>query len=44
MYQAALMGRRAIGIELKPSYYKQAVQNVAQAVAGLKVQHELDFA
>lgn len=29
VYGAVLNGRRAIGMELKPSYYKQAVRNVA---------------
>jgi DNA modification methylase len=29
VYAAVQMGRRAIGIELKPSYYKQAVKNLA---------------
>ena len=32
VYGAVVNGRRAIGIELKPSYYKQAVKNVAAAV------------
>lgn len=31
IYQALLMGRRGIGIELKPSYYQQAVINCTQA-------------
>jgi DNA modification methylase len=31
VYQAVKMGRRGIGIELKPSYYRQAVRNVKQA-------------
>jgi len=30
VYGALLNGRRAIGIELKPSYYRQAVKNVAE--------------
>ena len=29
VYGAVLNGRRAIGIELKPSYYRQAVRNLA---------------
>jgi hypothetical protein len=29
VYGAVLNGRRAIGIELKPSYYRQAVRNMA---------------
>lgn len=32
VYGAVLNGRRAIGIELKPSYYLQAVKNCAEAV------------
>lgn len=32
-YQAVLMGRKAIGVELKPSYYRQAVANVRAAAA-----------
>lgn len=31
VYGALCQGRKAIGIELKPSYYRQAVQNVASA-------------
>jgi DNA modification methylase len=31
VYQAVIMGRRGIGAELKPSYYRQAVKNVAHA-------------
>jgi hypothetical protein len=33
-YAAVLNGRKAIGIELKPTYYRQAVKNVAEAVKG----------
>jgi DNA modification methylase len=29
VYGAVLNGRRGVGIELKPSYYKQAVKNMA---------------
>jgi DNA modification methylase len=32
VYGAVLNGRKAIGIELKPSYYKQAVKNVSAGV------------
>lgn len=28
VYQAVKMGRKAIGVELKPSYYRQAVKNI----------------
>ena len=33
-YTAVKMGRRGIGVELKESYYKQAVSNLAVAVKG----------
>ncbi|OQB96747.1 MAG: DNA adenine methyltransferase YhdJ [Verrucomicrobia bacterium ADurb.Bin122] len=33
VYGAVLNGRKGVGIELKPSYYKQAVRNVAAALA-----------
>jgi DNA modification methylase len=33
VYQAVRMGRRGIGVELKPSYYRQAVKNCATATA-----------
>jgi DNA modification methylase len=29
VYSAVKMGRRGIGIELKPSYFAQAVKNIA---------------
>jgi len=31
VYAAVEMGRKGIGIELKPSYFKQAVKNIAEA-------------
>ncbi|CDO35015.1 DNA methyltransferase [Novosphingobium sp. KN65.2] len=31
VYSAVCMGRRGVGIELKPSYFAQAVRNVAEA-------------
>lgn len=33
VYESVRMGRRAIGVDLKASYYRQAVRNVARAVA-----------
>lgn len=33
VYGALMNGRRGIGIELKPSYYRQAVKNVARAAS-----------
>lgn len=37
-YQALLMGRRAIGIELKESYYRQAVLNCAAVVENEQIE------
>jgi DNA modification methylase len=34
VYVPVLLGRRGIGMELKPSYYRQAVKNVQLAAAG----------
>lgn len=34
VYSAVTAGRRGIGAELKPSYYKQAVRNLAAAASG----------
>ena len=36
VYSPVLLGRRGIGAELKPSYYRQAVKNVQMAAAGRK--------
>jgi DNA modification methylase len=36
VYGAVLNGRRGVGIELKPSYYRQALLNVADAAKGRK--------
>jgi DNA modification methylase len=33
VYGAVINGRRGIGVELKPEYYRQAVRNLAEAVA-----------
>lgn len=39
VYGAVLNGRRAVGIELKPAYYRQAVANIEAAIArGVDVQ------
>ena len=46
VYSPVLLGRKAIGAELKPSYFRQAVKNVAMAAAGrkdLEENHELDL-
>jgi len=34
VYSAIVNGRRAIGVELKPSYYRQAVKNLSEAKFG----------
>ena len=36
VYSPVRMGRRGIGAELKPSYYRQAVKNVQMAAKGWK--------
>jgi DNA modification methylase len=41
-YMAVKMGRRAIGVELKESYFRQAVKNVEEAAAG-HFEHESDL-
>ena len=46
IYSPVLLGRRGIGFELKPSYYRQAVKNVQMAAAGrkdLQENRELDL-
>jgi len=37
VYGAVLNGRRGIGIELKPSYYRQAVKNLAECENSITV-------
>ena len=34
VYSPVLLGRRGMGAELKPSYYRQAVKNVEHAAKG----------
>jgi DNA modification methylase len=34
VYSPVMLGRRGVGAELKASYYRQAVKNMASAVAG----------
>jgi DNA modification methylase len=43
VYSAVIAGRRGIGIELKPSYYRQALKNLAAAKVGKQetMQHEI---
>lgn len=42
-FAAVELGRRAIGAELKPSYYRQAVKNLARLEADRPQQPELDY-
>jgi len=42
-YGAVCMGRKAIGAELKPSYYRQAVKNMEAAQLGKKDLDQLDI-
>lgn len=45
VYQAVKSGRRGIGIELKPTYYRQAIRNVAEAEKECAAEHmEMKFA
>jgi DNA modification methylase len=41
-YGAVKLGRRAIGCELKPSYYRQAVKNMA-SIETEKTEDQLDL-
>ena len=41
VYSAVANGRRAVGVELKETYFRQAVLNVADALKARPVQHEL---
>jgi DNA modification methylase len=43
LYAAVELGRRAIGGELKPSYYRQAVKNLADLESAQPRQAELDL-
>ena len=43
VYGAVCAGRRGIGIELKPSYYRQAVRNVEAATEGKKDLEQADM-
>ena len=40
VYAAVCMGRRGVGMELKPSYYRQAVKNVDIAASGRRCNTE----
>lgn len=41
VYGAVMNGRRGVGIELKPSYFRQAVKNLEAAAKGRQVEAEL---
>ena len=43
VYAAICLGRRGIGMELKPSYYRQAVQNVSAAKLGRVDEEQIDM-
>ena len=43
VYQSILMKRKAIGIELKPSYYRQSEKNIKEAIKGEKLDKERMF-
>lgn len=40
VYAAVMAGRRGVGAELKPSYYRQAAKNIDYAAKGLKHEDE----
>lgn len=45
-YESVVLGRRGVGIELKPSYFRQSVKNAERAVRHEfenKAQHELEL-
>jgi DNA modification methylase len=42
VYSAIKLGRRAVGTELKPTYYRQAKENIQAAIDNIQ-QKELDF-
>jgi len=42
-YQSVKMGRRGVGVELKPSYYRQMVKNVASALESRADQSSFSF-
>jgi DNA modification methylase len=41
VYEAVVTGRKGVGVELKPSYYRQSVKNVKQALIGREKQKSL---
>ena len=43
VYGAVVNGRRGVGVELKPSYYRQAVRNLADAVSDSVADEQLNL-
>jgi hypothetical protein len=46
VYSPVILGRRGVGVELKASYYRQAVKNVQMAAEGrrdMETSEALDF-
>jgi len=43
VYGAVVLERKGVGVELKETYYRQAVQNVQEAVAGIRTEQGLLF-
>ena len=43
VYGAVCLGRRGVGMELKPSYYKQSVRNLATAASGKRDTRQHDM-
>lgn len=43
VYSAVMNGRKGIGVELKPSYYKQALKNLEAAVVGSREKENLEL-
>jgi DNA modification methylase len=42
VFAAVEMGRKGVGIELKPNYFRQAVRNIAKAGKGVVEQSILE--
>ena len=42
VYSPVMLGRKGIGVELKASYYRQAVKNCAMAMKGMNSIQETD--
>lgn len=44
VYSPVLLGRKGVGVELKETYYRQAVKNVEEAVSGIRTEQPDIFA